>query len=1216
MQVCSMVKGGACAPITKIAKLLIKHHNNKNVPVYEETFFVGDFKEDLVITRSTCKCLNILLAYPELFFNHAPTVIPLLNGALSANNVAQVELAVGTPPECFWAQQDRINSTDKFQIAEVVAGDVQPSSSKLCAQCKAPALHACKACLDLGLPVESARFCCQSCYKTAWLNKQLHNISKMDIKSSNELNNFKLDTATLDSAMSTAGISTNTSSLQSSFSENYSRKVYANEDIYEIPEDKLEAIPSDLLYNNKPLGGDNDLPTQIFGSPELRERLTALILKFRHIFSRDVRADSAHLNPFKFQVDDSSWRTSKNRTARRKYDLSRQEELKKIISKLLEAGVIKPSRAAYYSHGFVVPKATPGQWRLVIDYKNLNKVCSTERWPIPDIKEILQRIGDKRPKIFNVMDMTSGYYQAPIDEQCWEYTAFMTHMGLYEWTRLPMGPTGACSFFQQALSTEVFDGLVQDICELYLDDLIVYASTDDECIANLETVFTRCVEKNLTLHPDKCRFGLSEVEYVGHTINDQGIHFSRQRLDSILNFPLPETQKALYSFLGFANYFRLHVRDYASMTAPLYEFIKNYNKKKNTEIQWTESTRKCFFDVREAVHNCPQLFFIDNVSEIFLHTDASDYGCGAYLYQLRKSIDHPLGEEVPIAFISKSFDARMRRWDTPQKEGFAIFYALLKLDYLLRDRRFTIRTDHKNLSILRGESYITNLKVQRWLTTFQHYDFNIEYVKGEINMIADALSRLCVRYEFIPIRSIKIQDDSNYFQWFLEVHNDLLGHSGEAETQRRLLKAEHRWTGMHRDIRRYIALCPTCQKNRQAINKNIAFPFTVSSYKPFEKIQMDFIVNLDKDDDGVDHIMVIIDTFSRWVTLATLKGLSARQAADILIQHCGRFGFPKFISHDQDAVFMGTIMQEAMQLLKSQSIPTMSYSKEESGIVERANKEVFRHIRNFIFDEAAKASYSRYIPFVERIINSSIHKATGFSPAQILFGNSVDLNRSTILESKYENIKDVSYSEWSHEALAMQLRIMELARAQLTEKDEVHMINYPALATTEFEVGSYVLVEYKNTFRRRPNSKLLPFLKGPLQVVNKEKSKYYLKDLITQKVKPYHVKRLTQFNFDIAKWDPLQVALRDTGNLFQVSQISGYKGKINGPKSQLFFLVHWVGYDEPTWEPWGNLRSNIKFHEYLRTHRNKSLQKLLPPQYENSSAIIEESSESEDDFDT
>jgi hypothetical protein len=73
--------------------------------------------------------------------------------------------------------------------------------------------------------------------------------------------------------------------------------------------------------------------------------------------------------------------------------------------------------------------------------------------------------------------------------------------------------------------------------------------------------------------------------------------------------------------------------------------------------------------------------------------------------------------------------------------------------------------------------------------------------------------------------------------------------------------------GMHKDIKRFISLCPTCQKNRHNVNRNIAFPFTVSSYAPFEKIQIDFIVKLDPDEDGVDHIMVIIDTFSRWVSL-------------------------------------------------------------------------------------------------------------------------------------------------------------------------------------------------------------------------------------------------------------------------------------------------------------------------------------------------------------
>ena len=126
------------------------------------------------------------------------------------------------------------------------------------------------------------------------------------------------------------------------------------------------------------------------------------------------------------------------------------------------------------------------------------------------------RIGNKRAKFFNVMDLTSGYYQAPIAESSIQYTAFMTHMGMFEWTRLPMGPTGACSYFQKVLMTEVFQGLVQNICELYLDDLIVYASSEDECISRLETVFQRCLEKNITLHPDKCKFGLKEVEYVGH----------------------------------------------------------------------------------------------------------------------------------------------------------------------------------------------------------------------------------------------------------------------------------------------------------------------------------------------------------------------------------------------------------------------------------------------------------------------------------------------------------------------------------------------------------------------------------------------------------------------------------------------------------------------------------------------------------------------------
>ena len=129
-----------------------------------------------------------------------------------------------------------------------------------------------------------------------------------------------------------------------------------------------------------------------------------------------------------------------------------------------------------------------------------------------------------------------------------------------------------------------------------------------------------------------------------------------------------------------------------------------------TKSRYSEITTKCFSDTVEAVHKCPALFFIDKQSEIFCTQTYLMIAVGHTFFQVRWSGEYPEGRGVPIAFVSKSFDARMRKWDTPQKEGFAIFYALLKLNYLLRNRRFTIRTDQKNLAILRGDSYLTTSK--------------------------------------------------------------------------------------------------------------------------------------------------------------------------------------------------------------------------------------------------------------------------------------------------------------------------------------------------------------------------------------------------------------------------------------------------------------------------------------------------------------------------
>ena len=279
------------------------------------------------------------------------------------------------------------------------------------------------------------------------------------------------------------------------FNSNYARNAYLREDIWEISDNLLEAFPSNLLPDNRLNVNASNLPTSINGSPKLQEAKRQLVLEFTDIFSRTLSKQPAMITPFTFEVNEAERRHPRNRSQARKYDSTKSAAIKETVQKLLEAGIIKPSRAPYYSYGFVVPKSTEGQWRFVVDFKNLNKISSGEHWPIPNIETLLRRIGDKGAKYFNIMDLTSGYFQAPIHPNVQEFTAFMTDQGIFDWTRLPMGPKGAGSYFQKTMTQEVFNGIIQIFCELYLDDLIVFSNNEDDCIVHLRTCFERCREK-------------------------------------------------------------------------------------------------------------------------------------------------------------------------------------------------------------------------------------------------------------------------------------------------------------------------------------------------------------------------------------------------------------------------------------------------------------------------------------------------------------------------------------------------------------------------------------------------------------------------------------------------------------------------------------------------------------------------------------------------
>jgi hypothetical protein len=979
----------------------------------------------------------------------------------------------------------------------------------------------------------------------------------------------------------------------------------------EIPSHKLESIPTELIKAEEAI--DEYLNVNIQGSPEIKERLRALVAKYKDIFRASVQeTPSSAFEPFTLEVDLDKWELPCNATPPRTSGLQREQELERMLAILIKKGLIEDCTDGYYSHPFLTPKSN-GSWRLVLDFKGLNRATTSKyEWPIPNIKDMLNRVGNSRPEFFAVFDLTSGYYQAPIAEESRKFTAFKTRRGVYRWKRLPMGLTDAGSYFQHQLSTKVLNGLINHICELYLDDCMVFASNTDEYMDRLEQVFRRFRAHKITLNPSKCHLGLSQVEYVGHTIDKNGLHFTRDKLDSVMNFPRPETMKHVKSFLGLANYFRDHIKNHSVRVQPLQDLVAGYTKQvARKKINWTTECDYAFKDVRQAIDECPLLWFVDEHSPIFLKTDASDYGIGAYLYQVVTGDD---GKEVehPIGFISKSLVSGHDSWDIPMKEGFAIFYALRKWEHLLRDRKFTVLTDHLNLTRLRNERS-ANKMVSRWFLAYQEYDIiEWKHVPGVENEVPDSFSRLCASLHKGDNSPAEESPTSMLFQltgyemdtehWkIIQEHghgtNSEQGHGGVQRTIALLRRLGHNWTNMAKDVSKFIKMCPCCQKMNVIKPVIHSYPFTLSSYGLFHTVSVDLIERLKPDEYGMSMIVVIIDNFSRFVDLYPISDTSAEAAADALLQFTGRYKTPERFTTDSGSNFKSALVDGLISRLGADHQFTQAYSKEQNALVERVNREVLSRLKAIVFDKRIQNKWSKYLPIVQRYINTSVHSSTGCTPAEIVFPSGADIDKSLVVD-----MGGVVASAYIKDMQEAQARIIALAEQKLREKDKKHMRSRVGIEPT-YEPGTYVLVEHRhNSLRRGPKSKLLPFLKGPLLVERKcaTPGMYTLRDLITMRLVDYHVSKLHPFRYDERTLQPAQVAATDSFDEFIVQEVIKMRGDPRKAKSQIAFLIRWAGYDESndTWESWKDCHKANAVQRFLYNHKDKRVNRLCMPGYD------------------
>jgi transposase InsO family protein len=970
-----------------------------------------------------------------------------------------------------------------------------------------------------------------------------------------------------------------------------------SEDAYGTTDDITLSTEHDVF--NDFIGEDIDPQVDVLdsvtieGSPVLRVKIRILLEKYRDVFATTLSTDPADIPPFELLVDKEKWESYSNRGPPRVQSPAKQAEILKQVTELLDQGIIEPSTASYYSQVILASKPDD-TWRFCIDYRSLNDCTQSASWPIPNIKEMFARLGTHHSDTFGVMDLTAGYHQAPVGLGTRVFLAFICFCGIFQFCRLPFGPKRAPSYFQQMMSSVVLIGLLYFICEMYLDDCIVHGRGDDQFLERLELVLIRFQERKIFLKPSKCKFGTPRVEYCGKVISKEGLSMSKKKIAKVLDFPKPQTAGQMKQFIGLVDYFHDYVEHHSMIMKPLHDMIKNYQKKtRGKAVIWSTEGSSAFLQIIAEIEKGHTMYFPRDDCPIFLMTDACDYGIGAYCYQL---VDN---NEQSVALVSKSLNDTQFKWSILQKEAYAIFYALKQLRAILRDRHFTVQCDNRGYVFLRTDS---NPMVHRWLVDTQEFDYALEDILGKHNPVADGFSRLVENHmtkeliaSLLPLPPIP-----EYLQVLIgKVHNSVSGHHGFERTFRMLttpsssdstvtLVTKRSIPFLRTHIKQYIKQCSCCQKMSMIKLPIHSHPFTTSRYYPMECLNIDFVGPYP---DG-GYILVIIDTFTRWVELFLAAKADAENAAKCLYQHFGRFGAPTQIRSDRGSHFANGVIKDFLSLVGTQHCLTLAYSSQQNAIVERVNKEINRHIRALTFDTNSVDDYAMTLPIVQRILNSAFSDHTKVSASQLLFGNAINLDRGLFLPPLERPIQDQPLSATVSKMLHLQDEVMKTAREVLKITDDLHLASFPERKPTEHLPNAFVLVKYR---KGSPPTRLHTSWKGPLQVVSNMGSEYLLLDLITNKVKPYHITDMKPFRYDALKTDPLDIARKDYLEFFieKILEMEGDKKKV----STFSFLVKWLGYDETynSWEPWKNVRDTDKVHDYLRAN---NMGKFIPKKFQ------------------
>ena len=415
--------------------------------------------------------------------------------------------------------------------------------------------------------------------------------------------------------------------------------------------------------------------------------------------------------------------------------LHEQKALEDFLSEHLKRGTIRQSKSPMASPFFFIKKKD-GKLRPVQDYRKLNDMTIKNQYPLPLIPELINRMKDA--KIFTKFDVRWGYNNVRIKEGDEWKAAFKTNKGLFEPLVMFFGLTNSPATFQTMMNTLFKDLIDEGFVTIYMDDILIATATLEQHRRVVKQVLKILQDNDLYLKPEKCSFEQSKIDYLGVIIEEGQVRMDPSKVKGIQDWPAPKSLKEVRGFLGFCNFYRQFIKDFAKIARPLNDLTK-----KSEPFIWTETRDKAFHDLKTIFLSEPVLKQPDLNKPFILETDASKFATGGVLFQADEK-----NALRPCAFFSHSLNPAERNYEIYDRELLAIVRAFKEWRQFLAgaEHQIAVRTDHKNLAYWKKPQDVSPRQA-RWKIFLEQFDYKLYPTPGKLMVSSDALSR---RPDHIP----------------------------------------------------------------------------------------------------------------------------------------------------------------------------------------------------------------------------------------------------------------------------------------------------------------------------------------------------------------------------------------------------------------------------------------------------------------------------------